>query len=227
MSLLAGIGSIVGGLVSAVAPVIGPVLSSVGTFISTKLPAALQVAVSCVKSISIIVTSVSQMLNISPMGEVPAELGAKTMQENVRSKRAGELTQEYLEYLRSIPLDEEKYEKMSEEEKLSCEIVGDVMLADAIREDTNVELPGEFLMSLSKINMESKVVYNLIKSFEKYGISSMGLFNDYLTGDILNEELATNVGDAVKEAISNASPELSPLDIQHEIISMRKEYLEE
>ena len=96
---------------------------------------------------------------------------------------------------------------MSEEEKLGCEVVGDVMLADSIRETTNVDLPGEFLMTLTKINMEVQTVYNLIKSFEKSGISSMGQFNDYLSGDIINEEVAEKVDGAVKSAISATSPE--------------------
>lgn len=224
MSLLAGIGIFIEGIVSVVAPVIGSALSTAATFIATKLPEMLQVATTCVSTISTIVTSVGEMLKIAPPEEQPAELGAKIMQENVRSKREGELTQEYLDYLRTVPFDEGSFDKMSEEEKLGCEVVGDVMLADSIRETTNVDLPGEFLMTLTKINMEAQTVYNLIKSFEKSGISSMGQFNDYLSGDIINEEVAEKVDGAVKSAISATSPEMSITDIQHEIIAMRQAY---
>ena len=224
MSLLAGIGIFIEGIVSVVAPVIGSALSTAATFIATKLPEMLQVATTCVSTISTIVTSVGEMLKIAPPEEQPAELGAKIMQENVRSKREGELTQEYLDYLRTVPFDEGIFDKMSEEEKLGCEVVGDVMLADSIRETTNVDLPGEFLMTLTKINMEVQTVYNLIKSFEKSGISSMGQFNDYLSGDIINEEVAEKVDGAVKSAISATSPEMSITDIQHEIIAMRQAY---
>lgn len=224
MSLLAGIGIFIEGIVSVVAPVIGSALSTAATFIATKLPEMLQVATTCVSTISTIVTSVGEMLKIAPPEEQPAELGAKIMQENVRSKREGELTQEYLDYLRTVPFDEGRFDKMSEEEKLGCEVVGDVMLVDSIRETTNVDLPGEFLMTLTKINMEAQTVYNLIKSFEKSGISSMGQFNDYLSGDIINEEVAEKVDGAVKSAISATSPEMSITDIQHEIIAMRQAY---
>ena len=224
MSLLAGIGIFIEGIVSVVAPVIGSALSTAATFIATKLPEMLQVATTCVSTISTIVTSVGEMLKIAPPEEQPAELGAKIMQENVRSKREGELTQEYLDYLRTVPFDEGRFDKMSEEEKLGCEVAGDVMLADSIRETTNVDLPGEFLMTLTKINMEAQTVYNLIKSFEKSGISSMGQFNDYLSGDIINEEVAEKVDGAVKSAISATSPEMSITDIQHEIIAMRQAY---
>lgn len=224
MSLLAGIGAFIGEIVSTVAPVIGSALSTAATFIATKLPVALQVAATTVNAISTIVTSVSEMLKIAPPGEQPAELGARTMQENVRAKREGELTQEYLDYLRTVPLDKDKFDKMSEEQKLGCEVVGDVMLADSIREATHVELPGEFLLILPKINMGAQAVYNLIKSFEKSGITSMGQFNDYLAGDISNEETAMKVGDAVKSAIGITSPEMSSSDIQHEIIALRQAY---
>ena len=224
MSLLAGIGAFIGGIVSAVAPVIGPALSTAATFISTKLPTILQVAVTCVNAISTIVTSVGEMLKIAPPGEQSAELGAKTMQENVRPKREGELTQEYLDYLRSVPLDKDKFDKMSEEEKLGCEVVGDVMLADSIRENTGVELSGNFLMAIPKVNLGTQTVYNLIKAFSNSGINSMEQFNDYLAGDIANEEAAMKVGDAIKSAISTTSPEMSSSDIQHEIIAMRQAY---
>jgi hypothetical protein len=224
MSLLAGIGAFIGGIVSAIAPVIGPALSTAATFIATKLPAILQVAATCVSTISTIVTSVGEMLKIAPPGEQPAELGAKTMQENVRPKREGELTQEYLDYLRSVPLDKEKFDKMSEEEKLGCEVVGDAMIADSIRENTGVELSGDFLIAIPKVNLEAQTVYNLIKAFSNSGINSMGQFNDYLAGDIANEETAMKVGDAVKSAISATSPEMSSSDIQHEILAMQQAY---
>lgn len=224
MSIFAGIGAFIGGIVSAVAPVIGPVLSGIASFITTKLPTILSVAATCVSSISSIVTSISDMLKIAPPGEDPAELGAKTLQENVRPKREGELTQEYLDYLREVPLDTEKFDKMSEEEKLGCEVVGDAMLANSIYESTGVELSNDFLMAIPKINLEAQTVYNLIKEFSNRGINSMTEFNDYLAGDIVNEEKAMKVGDAVKSAISTAFPEMSASDIQHEIIAMRQAY---
>ena len=52
----------------------------------------------------------------------------------------------------------------------------------------------------------------------------MGQFNDYLSGDIINEEVAEKVDGAVKSAISATSPEMSITDIQHEIIAMRQAY---
>ena len=224
MSLLVGLGAIIGGIVSAVSPVIGPALSTAASFIATKLPAILQVAATCVSAISTIVTSVGEMLKIAPPEEQPTELGAKTMQENVRPKREGELTQEYLDYLRSVPLDKEKFDKMSAEEKLGCEVVGDAMLADSIRENTGVELSGDFLMAIPKVNLGAQTVYNFIKAFSNSGINSMGQFNDYLVGDIANEKIAMKVGDAVKSAISMTFPEMNSSDIQHEIIAMRQAY---
>ena len=224
MSLLAGLGPLIGGIVSTVAPVIGSALSTAATFIATKLPAILSVAATCVSAISTIVTSVGEMLKIAPPGEQPAELGAKTLQEGVRPRRDGELTQEYLEYLRTIPLDADKFKEMSEEEKLGCEVVGDTMLADAIREKTGVELSSDFLIAIPKINLEAQTVYNLIKAFSNNGINSMGQFNDYLAGDIANEEIAMKVVDAVKSAISSTFPEMTSSEIQHEVIAMRQAY---
>ena len=209
---------------STVAPVIGSALSTAASFIATKLPPILQVAATCVSAISTIVCSVGEMLEIVPPGEQPAELGAKIMQENVRPKREGELTQEYLDYLRSVPLDQETFDKMSEEEKIGCEVVGDAMLADSICESTGVELPGDFLMTIQKVNLGAQTVYNLIRAFSNSGINSMEQFNDYLAGNISNEETAIKIGNAVKSAIATTFPEMSSTNIQREIIAMRQAY---
>ena len=207
MSFLAAIG----GFISAAAAVIGPALSTTATFIATKLPAILQTASVIVSAITSIVTNVSKILNIAPEGEQPDELGAKTLQEGTRPIKEGETTQDYLDYLRNeVTLDREKYEKMTAEQKLNCEIIGDTMLAKSIEEKTGIEVSPEFLLAAGKINMGYQTVNALINSFSNNDIDSLGDYAKYISND-MSEKDAIKVGGAVREAIS-AAITASPFD---------------
>ena len=220
MSILAAIG----GFISVAAAVIGPALSTAATFIATKLPTILQTASVIVSAISSIVTNVSKMLNIAPEGEQPDELGAKALQEGTRPIKEGETTQEYLDYLRNeVTLDKEKYDKMTPEQKLNCEIIGDTMLAASIEEKTGVEVPPEFLLAAGQIQMGYQTVYSLINAFKNSGIDSLGDYAKYISND-MSEKDAIKVGGAVKEAIADANPEMTPEDIEAEVIAMKQEY---
>lgn len=223
MSILAAIG----GVISTVASVIGPALSTAATFIATKLPAFLQTASIVVGAITSIVTNVSKMLDIAPEDEQPDELGAKTLQEGTRPIKEGETTQEYLDYLRNeVTLDREKYEKMTTEQKLNCEIIGDTMLAASIEEKTGVGIPPEFLVAAGKVQMGYQTVNALINAFSNNGIDSLGNYTKYIEND-MSEKDAVKVGSAVREAISEVNPDMTPEDIEAEVVAMKREYNEE
>jgi len=219
-----GLLALIGGAISAVAATIGPALSAAATFVVTKLPVILETAAVCVSAISTVVTKVSEMLNIAPPGEIPEELGAKVMQEKTRPIGPEETTQEYLDYLRNeVELDREKFEKMTKEERLNCEIIGDTMLAKSIEEKTGIELPGDFLYTIPQAKLEYQTVLALIKSFSDAGISSLDDFTRYIAND-MSEAEAETVGNAVKNAIQETSPEMSQEEIQKEIVAMKQEY---
>lgn len=219
-----GLFALIGGALSAAATVIGPVLTSAATFLVTKLPVVLETAAVCVSAISTVVTKVSEMLSIAPPGEKPDELGAKAMQEGTRPIGFEETTQEYLDYLRNdVVLDREKFEKMTKEERLNCEVIGDTMLAKSIEEKTGVEMTGEFLLTIPQANLQYQTVSALIKEFSNAGITSLNDFTRYISND-MSEAEAEKVGGAVKEAIRDTSPEMSQEDIQREIIAMKQAY---
>ena len=223
MSILAAIG----GFISTAASVIGPALSTAATFIATKLPAILQTASIVVGAITSIVTNISKMLNIAPEDEQPDELGAKTLQEGTRPIKEGETTQEYLDYLRNeVILDREKYEKMTPEQKLNCEIIGDTMLAASIEEKTGVERPPEFLVAAGKVQMGYQTVNALINAFSNNGIDSLGDYTKYIEND-MSEKDAVKVGSAVREAIFELNPDMTLEDIEAEVVAMKQKYNEE
>lgn len=223
MSILATIG----GFISAAVSVIGPAISTAATYIATKLPTIIETASVIVSGITSIVTNISRILNIAPEDEKTDELGAKTLQEGTRPIEEGETAQEYLDYLRNeVDLDREKYDNMTAEQKLNCEIIGDAMVATSIQEKTGIGIPPEFLVVAGKGHMGYETANALIKTFLNNGIESLGDYVKYIDND-MSEKDAVKVGGAVREAISEVNPEMTPQDIEAEIVAMKREYYAE
>lgn len=220
MSLLAAIG----GLITTAISTVGPVIAKAATTLVTKLPTIIEVAKVTIGAISTVVSKVSEVLGIAPADEKVDELGAKAMQEGTRAKMDEESTQEYLDYLRNdVELDTEKFDKMSEKEKIECEALGTSMLSKSIEEKTGVELPVDFLMTIPRMKLDYKQVEKFIDAFSENNIESMGEFTKYISNEMSDKE-AEKVGDVVEGALKELSPEMTDEDIQSEIVSMKKEY---
>lgn len=220
MSVLA----IIGGALSTAATVIGSALSTAASFLMTKLPVVLENAAICVNAISLVLTKVGEILNIAPENEKPEELGAKIFQEGTRPKEVEESTQEYLDYLRNeVQFDKSKFEEMSKEEKLNCEVLGDTMIAKSIEEKTGVEISADFLLAIPKVNLQYHMFIELIKAFSSVRVASLNEFTRYLSNN-MSENEAKVIGVAIKGAIKEVYPEMSQEDIRDEIIKMKMEY---
>lgn len=213
-----------GDALSEVGTVIGSVLVETVSNVLDKLPVVLDKAIVVVSAISMVVVKVGELLNIASNDENPAELGAKVLQDGTRSIEPEETAQEYLDYLRnSVELDKNKFETMTEVEKINCEVVGDVILAKSIEEKIGIEITGDFLITIPKADLKYVMVSALMKSFSNAEISSLNEFTRYISNDMSDTE-ATKIGNAVKEAIRDILPEMSQKDIQKEIVNMKQIY---
>ena len=112
---------------------------------------------------------------------------------------------------------------MTKEEKLGCEVIGDAMLAKSIEETTGVEISSEFLSTIPRTNLQYETVLALIKAFSEAGIPSLDNYVRYISND-MSESDALITGDAIKNAIHETIPEMSPEEIKNEIISMKQAY---
>jgi len=217
----------IGGFISLAISTVGPVIATITDVLINKLPPAIEVAKVTIAAISVVVSELCEVLDIAPSNEKVDELGAKVMQEDTRPKLEEESTQEYLDYLRNdVKLNEEKYMSMSETEKIACEALGTSMLAKSIEEKTGIELPPEFLLTISKSKLRYEQVEKFIHTFSENEIYSMGEFTKYISNN-MSETEAVKVGGVVKEAIKELSPEMTDADIQKEIVAMKRDYFSE
>lgn len=221
-----GIFSAVGSFISGVVSTVGSFIASSATRLVTRLPEVVLAARVVIDVIATVISKVAEALGIAPKDENPEELGAKSMQEGTRPRSDFESTQEYLDYLRKdVKLDEEKYAKMSDEQKIACSALGTTMVAKSIEEKAGVEVPPEFLETIYKSKLRYEQVEKCINYFAYNGITSMGEMTKYITND-LSEDEASKIGGVIKDSLKELSPSMTNAEIQQEIIAMKKSYNE-
>lgn len=226
MGMISGILLAVGGFISSIATTVGPVIASAATALATKLPMTAIGIKLAMDTISTVISKTAEMLGIAPAEENHEELGAKAMQEDIKPREEFESTQEYLDYLRKdVELDKEKYTKMSEEEKISCRVLGTTMVSKSIEEKAGVEISPDFLITIYKAKLGCEQVEKFINVFADHGITSMDEMAKYITNE-LPEERVPEIGEIIETSVKELSPSLSNDEIMQEVVNMKRAYNE-
>lgn len=227
--MMSGILLAVGGFISSIATTVGPVIASAATALATKLPMTaigIKLAMDTISTVSTVISKTAEMLGIAPAEENHEELGAKAMQEDIKPREEFESTQEYLDYLRKdVELDKEKYTKMSEEEKISCRVLGTTMVSKSIEEKAGVEISPDFLITIYKAKLGCEQVEKFINVFADHGITSMDEMAKYITNE-LPEERVPEIGEIIETSVKELSPSLSNDEIMQEVVNMKRAYNE-
>lgn len=209
--------------ISSVVSVVGPVIARTTDILLNKLPPAIEAAKIIINIISDVVSTICDILDISSAEEKCEEIGAKIMQEDTRVKWPEESTEEYLNYLRNdVEFDQEKFDNMTNEEKLACKTLGATMKSNCIEEKFGIEISSEFLMTIAKVNMNADKVLELVKCFAKYDMESMDGFVNYLTNN-MSEDDAIEVDTIVKSALKANDAIMTNEEIENEILNMKKD----
>lgn len=210
------LGSIISGLAS-LASTVGPVIAKVASTIVTKLP---EIAKTIVK-VAEVVSEVATILGVNDH-ETPEVIGAKMRQEGTRERLEDESMEDYLNYLRDeIELDKEKMLHMSEEERVTCTAVGIGALSQTIGEKFDVNLSGDFIADMSKMQMTAQELASYVKKFEEKGISSMDSLSDFLNGKLSDEE-RQQVYDTITEVEHEQSQDITQTEVNEKIESMKE-----
>lgn len=226
MGIIMGLISAACGFISSLVATAGPVITSAATALATKLPMAALGAKVAIDTISTVISKTAEVLGIAPAEEDHEELGAKVMQEDTKPRTEFETTQEYLDYLRKdVPLDKEKYAKMTEEQKIACSVVGTTMVSKSIEEKAGVEISPEFLITIYKSKLRYEQVEKLINNFSDRGITSMDEMTRFITNE-LPEERVPETGEAIRTSLKEVSPSLSDEEIMQEVVNMKRSYNE-
>lgn len=203
--LLGGLGPLISSL--------GPVVTKVASTLLTKLPEIVEVALNVSKVISAVVQTVAEIQGLSPHGEDVEELGYKTMQEGTRAKMEDESMDDYLNYLRNeVSVDKEKFQALSDEDKLKCNVMGTGMLSQSLSEKNGLDISGDFLLDMQKMKMTGEQLSKYIDAFSEKGIDSLDELTQYLRGE-LNDKESDKIETIIKSVEKTSNPSLSDGDV--------------
>ena len=199
---------LLGGL-STLISTLGPVVTKVASSLLTKLPEIVEVALKVSKVISSVVQSVAEIQGLSPHGEDVEELGFKAMQEGTRAKMENESMDDYLNYLRNeVSVDKKKFQALSDEDKLKCNVMGTGMLSQSISEKSGLEISGDFLLDMHKMKMSGEQLSKYIDAFSEKGVDSLDELPQYLRGE-LNDRESAKIEAIIKSIEKTSNPSLS------------------
>lgn len=225
--IFTGIAAAVTGVVSTVATFASTVGGSIvagATALVAKVPNLILVK-DVLETVAKVVVTIGEILGIlKPEDDNMEELGAKALQEGTRPKAEDESTIEYLNYLKDeIELDKQKFEKLSESEKLACSAVGSTIVSKAISEKMSIEISPEFLLAVSKTNMEINEAFKYIATFSNKGFTTMDTFTSYLDNSLKQDKVQA-VDSTMVEALKEVHPTLTDAEIREKIIETKINY---
>ncbi len=203
--------------VLSIATKVGPIVSSFVGPLVAKLPSICET----IGKVAKVFGYVAQIFGLLNKDEDALTLGAKVKQEGTRGMMEGESMEDYFKYLRKeVELDKEKLAKMTEEDKIGCQVVGTSMIAGAISEKMGVKLSPDFVAFMAKMDMTAVQLENYVKSFSKNDLYSMDYLTKFLEGKLNDSQLAKvyNIVEAVERAIE---PELDDEAILAKIEDMK------
>ena len=212
---------LLGGL-STLISTLGPVVTKVASSLLTKLPEIVEVALKVSRVISSVVQSVAEIQGLSPHGEDVEELGFKAMQEGTRAKMEDESMEDYLNYLRNeVSVDKTKFQALSEEDKLKCNVMGTGMLSQSISEKSDLEISGDFLLDMHKMKMSGEQLSKYIDAFSERGVDSLDELTQYLRGE-LNDRESAKIEAIIKSIEKTSNPSLSDGEVLLRMDAMKE-----
>lgn len=224
--MVLGIINIAGGAIGAVCSTIGGAIGgAVGSFASVIGGLFPEIALGklFIDLIGAIVNGIAEILGIGNKEEKLDELGAKATQPDTKKSEEFSSTEEYIKYLREeVKLDQERFDKMSPEEKLANQLAGTAIITKGIEEKTGTKIPAEFLVNSAKLKLSYEETKAYIDAFKSNGINDMGIMTNYLSGkgDGLSNDISKK---SISEAMQTINPEMSKESIEEKIFEMKKE----
>lgn len=205
-SFISGAVSFIGSALSTVGPVISGFAGKVLEIVASIPKISLETVKEIVNAIATILECVCNIFGITE-NETCEELGAKATQEGVKSidEFDGD-AKAYIDYLRNeVKLDKERFDKLSQEDKLGCKALGISMETKAVEQEIGgVKISPEYLAVMAtinnseKMNIDGQSFIDVTESLKKSGITDMKDVSDYFEHKGNADPIKT--GEALTEA---------------------------
>lgn len=219
LGIIATLATTVVSIITSVTASVGPVIARMATAIATHLP-EIEKAIGIIGKICEVIGSIAQLLGILQPEEEVDEVGAKAMQEGVKSRTDFESTQAYIEYLRKeVELDRELFNQMDDEKKIACAVLGTAITTEALSEKLEIHISPEFIESLEKEKMSPSEIKSCMETFSEKGLKKLDLLTGYIEGnDLKGKEVEVDI--AIAEAIQKAHVEYNEQDVTKRMLEI-------
>lgn len=218
--------SIVSGIESVCSAIGGALFSGVGgvaAVASALIPGVgLPEIVLAVKVISVIVSSVAEILGLTTKEEKPEQIGMAAEEADLKPADFDSVS-EYIDYLRNemktMDLDR-RVEGLSDEARVKYQAIGSAILIKGIEEKySGLEIPADFWQTAAKLDLKGEEVKTYMDTFKESGIGSMKDMSDYLKGNNTKADIHS-VSDTMMQSLSKVYPEMSEKELQQKLSDM-------
>ena len=192
------------GFLSSFCSAVSSFCSSVGSSISKAVSTIVSLGVDLATKVGEAVKGVAVSLGILKLDDNFEELGAKAISSDKKPDDFDSIN-EYIDYLRNdVPLDKEKFDKLSDKELLERSAVGAAITLKGINEKLDTVVTPEFMAEVAKQDLETEEIVETIKAYKDKELNT----EDY--GAYLNDELNIDDSDKHSDALVLAYQKLEP-----------------
>jgi len=208
MGFFSSISSAVSGAIST----ISSVASSIGSAISGVAGSLLKVASPYVSGVLNVINAISTILGIIKPEEKLDELGDRAINADKQIEDF-DTTAEYIDYLRNdVPFDKEKFDKLSESEKLARSAIGASIALKGVEEKKGFEISTDTLTTLAKMQEN-----DLIKESDFDKVLDEFKYDQKELNDFVEDKADFETSEIVEDKLSSVYQELEPNLSQEEI----------
>lgn len=211
MGFWGAIGSFVSGAVSAISSAVGAIGSAVANVATGIAKLGMELA----GKVGAIIKEIAVSLGIIKPEEDPEELGEAAMLSDKKPEDFDSMS-DYIDHLRSIPVDKEKLAKMDKKELLARSAIGTSISLKAIEEKLDTSISPTFLATVAKQDMKANEVLETIKTYKQVGIKTED-YSRYYKGE-LNVSDTEKHADALVETYQKLEPDASREQIEDKIM---------
>jgi len=178
--------------------------SSVSSSISKAVSTIVSLGVDLATKVGEAIKGVAVSLGILKLDDNLEELGEKAILSDKKPDDFDSIN-EYIDHLRNdVPLDKEKFDKLSDKELLERSAVGAAITLKGINEKLDTVVTPEFMAEVAKQDLETEEIVETIKAYKDKELNT----EDY--GAYLNDELNIDDSDKHSDALVLAYQKLEP-----------------
>lgn len=214
MGFFSSISSLFSSAISTISAAVG----SLGGALAGAASVFLKVAAPYLEVAIMAIQVVGVLLDVLKSDDNVEELGAKAMESDKKPEDFSS-NAEYIDHLRNeVKLDQEKFEKATDVEKVARTAIGATIVAKGIEEKKGFDIPLSTWVAMAKLNLQDKPqeMNTILNTFKDGKLED---FVGYTEGK-LDSTKELDIGDTLVDMYKDLEPNANIEDIEKKVMDM-------